>query len=301
MKRILINIYYIIVLFLPGIFAELFIRIRHKNIISLKCYLDTRWGFFHKQNWGDDMNLYLADLWFDKKIINYATSVISWFLFKENFSLIGSVLQAANEHTIVWGSGLLYEHLYPQKQPKKILAVRGPFSRNVLLKHGLQCPEVYGDPILLLPKYYVPQVEKKYKIGVIPHIHDENNTILTAYTSQNKDVHIISMGHYEHWQDVVNDIVSCDIILSSSLHGLIISDAYNISNVWIEFESQTEEKKFKFYDYFASVKRGTKEPVIVNSIGDIQTATEKVVDFTPIDIDLEPLIKSCPFKLPFIK
>lgn len=299
MKRTLINLYYFIILFLPGLFVELFKRIKNKDVISLKSYLDTRWGVFHKQNWGDDMNVYLAELWFHKKIINYATSIISWLFAKENFSLIGSVLQEANENTIVWGSGLLYEDRYPKKQPKKIYAVRGPLSRNVLLKHGLDCPNVYGDPILLLPKYYAPQVQKKYKVGIIPHIHDEDSKTLRAYTSQNNFIRIISMKHYNQWQEIVDDIVSCDIILSSSLHGLILADAYNIQNVWIEFDSQAEAKKFKFHDYFASVNRSTKEPIIIKSISDLHSATEKVIEYHPIDIDLTPLIKSCPFTLPF--
>ena len=51
--------------------------------------------------------------------------------------------------------------------PQKVLAVRGPLSRNYLLENGVDCPDVYGDPALLFPKYYKPHIYKKYKLGII--------------------------------------------------------------------------------------------------------------------------------------
>ena len=42
-------------------------------------------------------------------------------------------------------------------------------------------------------------------------------------------------------------------IVSSSLHGLICSDAYNIPNLWLD-EYKLIEGDFKFKDYFVSQK-----------------------------------------------
>ncbi|MBF1466455.1 MAG: polysaccharide pyruvyl transferase family protein [Prevotella pallens] len=299
MKRFILILYNYIIFFLPGILPELFKRLMNKDIIVLKGYLDMTLGIFHKQNWGDDMNVYLAQLWFNKKVINYSSSFYSMFFGKRNYSLIGSILQDADDRTIVWGSGLLYENLYPREQPKKIYAVRGPLSREVLIKHGINCPKVYGDPILLLPRYYHPQISKKYKIGIIPHFHDEENKLLSEYASLNNGIRIISMKRYKKWENVIDDILSCDLILSSSLHGLILSDAYGIKNVWIEFEKQAEDKKFKFCDYFASVHQDRTLPIIIKTILDFDIAKDKGLDYQPIVIDLKPLINNCPFTLPF--
>ena len=57
----------------------------------------------------------------------------------------------------------------------------------------------------------------------------------------------------DKWEHVVIYIISCKYILSSSLHGLIISDAYNIPNIWLD-EYKLNEGDFKFKDYFLSIK-----------------------------------------------
>ena len=91
--------------------------------------------------------------------------------------MIGSIIESlANKESIIWGSGAMYggeKVLY--EKPKKVLAVRGPLTRKYLLSQGVDCPEVYGDPALLLPKIYNPLIEKKYKLGVIPHNIDFEN------------------------------------------------------------------------------------------------------------------------------
>ena len=66
------------------------------------------------------------------------------------------------------------------------------------------------------------------------------------------------------WTKVVDYICSCKIILSSSLHGLIISDAYKIPNIWLN-EYSLNEGTFKFKDYFQSQNR---ELINIHSIFD---------------------------------
>lgn len=162
MKKIFLQLYYTITRYLPYFFQELSVRLRYRNVISLNGCFDTAWGIWHVFNWGDDLNLHLTRELFQKHIIDYNASIISWLSHSTNYMFIGSVLHAANKNTIVWGSGMLSENYPPKNAPQKILAVRGPLTRQQLIERGIDCPEVYGDPALLLPLCYQPVVKKKY-------------------------------------------------------------------------------------------------------------------------------------------
>lgn len=300
-KSFLLQVYYSFVYYIPNFFSEIFSGKTSENSIVLNSYLDTRWGKWKPQNWGDDMNVYLSKLWFNKQVINKYSSLLSRVLKRETYSLIGSVLQNADKHTIVWGSGLISKDLCPKEQPKRICAVRGPLSRNVLMNHGIDCPEVYGDPVLLLPRFYAPQVKKVHKLGLLPHFYDEDNELIKSYLRANPSVKLISMKNYGTWQEVVDQIVSCEMIISSSLHGIIVSDAYKVPNVWVEFSDKVIGDGFKFQDHFGAVKRVVDAPVKISALEDFEFATGMIKDYQPATIDLEPLIKSCPFELNFNK
>ena len=51
----------------------------------------------------------------------------------------GSILRNSRDNSIIWGTGFMFGN---EKiiNPKKILSVRGPLTRNRLLKLGINCP-----------------------------------------------------------------------------------------------------------------------------------------------------------------
>ena len=73
----------------------------------------------------------------------------------------------------VWGSGIksfdqiaaLSKRKYFQKLD--IRCVRGPLTREALLACGYQCPEIYGDPGILMPLIYNPKIKKTHQNDVI--------------------------------------------------------------------------------------------------------------------------------------
>jgi pyruvyltransferase len=69
--------------------------------------------------------------------------------------VIGSIIGwMTNKDSIIWGSGVREPDNPLPAIPRKVLAVRGPLTRKYLISQGVECPEIYGDPALLLPKIY---------------------------------------------------------------------------------------------------------------------------------------------------
>ena len=225
-------------------------------------------GFFYEKpimvyysskfnNFGDVLNSYLLNKLSLKKIIQIN---FPQYCKQKHIFFIGSVIQESSEDTIICGSGVISKNS-TIKKPKKVLSVRGPLSRNVLLEHKINCPEIYGDPALLLPILYTPKVKIKYKIGVIPHYEDLENELLDIFNE--KDITIIDVRtkNIEGFIDLVNQ---CDCIFSSSLHGIIIADAYGIPSLWISLSNKIIGDGFKFRDYFKSVQKKIDSPFEIN-------------------------------------
>lgn len=242
-------------------------------------------------NWGDDLNRYLIEKISGKKVVHARC-----ILFPQTFYLcIGSIIQwFADENAIVWGAGLIEPAIV--KPCKEYRAVRGPLTRTVLLNQGIDCPEVYGDPALLMPLYYHPSISKVYKIGLICH-YSEIGSKCIRNILKSKNLHFIDIRRYGTCTDFVDEVLSCEYIISSSLHGCIISDAYGIPNLWSRFSDyQAEGCNFKFRDYFLSVKKQVNSPFIITEDSAMNTIIEEIKEkWTKPIIDLDKLMDACPF------
>jgi len=82
---------------------------------------------------------------------------------------IGSVLGLGVFDAVIWGSGVnSFAHVgrvTTQKGYRKldIRAVRGPVTAQVLRENGYTCPQIYGDPAILLPLIYPGRRPEKKK------------------------------------------------------------------------------------------------------------------------------------------
>jgi len=203
---------------------------------------------------------------------------------------IGSILQWATPQTIVWGSGFISAKSAIHAQPLKICAVRGPLSRQRVLNLGYECPEVYGDPALLYPRYYHPPQTRKHKLGLVAHYIDRHDPQFSKLKASGKVLDINVKGSVNN---VIAQINSCERIISSSLHGLILADAYGIPSTWIKITDKVIGNGFKFRDYFASVGRDIKDPLVIADGVGIKEILQSFRPYT-IDIDLEKLLACCP-------
>lgn len=197
-------------------------------------------------NFGDALAPLLLEHFTDSKIVWDTishSSVIS----------VGSIL----EHVpplwdgYILGSGKLFEfsRLHLHTQTAKILSIRGPLSAR-----GIRGNFTLGDPGLLANELVGPQ-EKLWDLGIVPHWQDDqlaqkfSRLIQPPYT-----VKVIKPG--DDPLEVVRQIGACRRIVTSSLHGMIVADAFGGIPRRVEICSRMEKDggDFKFRDYSASIK-----------------------------------------------
>ena len=163
---------------------------------------------------------------------------------KAQLLCVGSTAKFAGNNTIVLGTGTMRESdvLNPRADWR---FVRGPYTRDVVLRDGGDCPEIYGDPALLLPLLQSPPDHKTHDIAIVPHYVDYK------YVSSRYDnvIDVLNKNPLE----VARQIASCKKIVSSSLHGIITAHAYGIPAAWVEFSDKLSGDGIKFADHFASV------------------------------------------------
>ena len=244
-------------------------------------------------NFGDFVTPFIYEtLFLEKPILDLAGGP------KKNDVVLGcgSILRQARNNSIIWGTGFMFgtERI---KKPKKILSVRGPLTRNRLLKLGINCPESYGDIGLILPYFYYPEVKKKYKLGIIPHYIDKEK-FNEIYKNNDKDVKIIDVT--EPIQNVIKNILECEMTISSSLHGIIVSHAYNVKSMWIKLTDKIGGGFFKYRDYYGSLNIDNYNkmlPYVYNK--QISTnETIKLINEYPnpiFPINTKSIIELCPF------
>ena len=234
----------------------LYIIYPHEKILIVNCAFMQIGKHIVKFNLGDDINYYIFEYLTNGKLILNSREFYHPKI--QNVVGIGSVIDwISNTESIIFGSGVMNPNSNLSAKPQKVLAVRGKLSRDYLINKGIECPAIYGDPAWLLPKIYTPNNKDSDKtaIGIIPHFVDKNNPIIKKLSIINKNIKLIDIQNYKSWQDFVDQICSCYCILSSSLHGLIISDAYMIPNLWIKLSDNISGGGFKFHDYFSSLDR----------------------------------------------
>lgn len=203
---------------------------------------------YNSSNYGDGISEFIVnELFCDKlKIVNIHDKHDN-----THYLTTGSVLCLSNDHSIVWGSGFIHAVSRVKGKPD-IRCVRGPMTRAKLIEQGIHCPEKYGDPAVLMRDIYSPKAEIKYKYGVIPHYADTNHPVIKDLTSRNNTLFIDIMSAETPFK-LIDEITQCEVIYSSSLHGLIMAATYGKPCVWLKLGNKLIGGRFKFDDFFASV------------------------------------------------
>lgn len=168
-------------------------------------------------------------------ILEYFTGhEVEWVpcTYQGKFLVCGSILEFALPGDTILGAG----HYKKEKidlSEMNVLALRGTDSGEA---------PVYGDPAILLPLMYNPDIKKTKKVGYVPHLWCQDSF------QEFIDVNL-------PWKEFVDEILECEKIISSSLHGFIIAQAYGVEAEWI-LDKRIPGAEIKYRDYLTGVKDG---------------------------------------------
>ncbi len=230
--------------------------------------------------------------------------IVNWMLKREGLSLsdttsekkhlyaIGSILQMGYQNATVWGSGFAFSPSILRSffhsritRSLDIRCIRGPLSRQVCLRLGHSCPEVYGDPSILLPFIYPHMGEDKtLDYLIIPH-----RSMYKKYLRLFPEKNVLNMATNDY-ENVVNTICSARRVISSSLHGIILSEVYGVPT---DFLFDREKRlQFKYDDYYLSTGRNVKPyddvrmalDCIPSQLPDLTLQQKNVLESFPYDL-----------------
>lgn len=157
----------------------------------------------------------------------------------DHILMCGSVLNQSNENSIIMGAGFMAEN-DTFTDAREIHLVRGVLSKSILNQYGLAKNAMVGDPAIILPLLFRPRVKRKYRLGIIPHYVDFEAASVHDY----RVIDILNPV-----EQVINEIRECDYIASTSLHGVIVAQAYGIPAAWIKLSDNLGGDELKFRDY----------------------------------------------------
>jgi pyruvyltransferase len=177
--------------------------------------------------------------------------------------MVGSIMRVVKPGDTILGTGVMREtDTFHRAKNCKFLAVRGKLSRKILMRSGCSVPEVYGDPAVLMPLIYSPEIQKTHEVALIPHFVDAElmTEEMCQKLAKGRTYKVIDV--LQDYESFVNELLTCESVVSSSLHGIILAEAYGLGAEWVVLSEKVIGAGFKFRDYLTGTEREAQEPGI---------------------------------------
>lgn len=203
---------------------------------------------------------------------------------------IGSLIGMKNFNATIWGTGLhcfkSITNIFKNRTYVKydIRAVRGPITREILISNGYECPEIFGDPAVLMPLIYNNKDnKKKYKHSIVYHLDYKEANML-------EECHYINI-RTDDYKAFIDEILASEVVISSSLHGIILAEAYGVPAIFLK--AGMDNQLLKFYDWYYSTGRiNVRMARTLNEalemepmeLPDLQDMQEKLLQSFPYDL-----------------
>ncbi len=232
----------------------------------------------HVNNFGDRLSHMLAELILAEHNIHPRPASARRLI------AIGSTLHFADDDDVIWGTGINGKVSSPVRAKRlDVRALRGPWSAELLARHGIATAPVFGDPALLLPRY-LPELRKwattkRRDALFVPNLNDPLEVARGDVTT---------ISPTEGLFTVLRAIAQSRFVIGSSLHAIVIAESLGIP---ARFVASTAEHQFKYRDYLAGTGRPTEL---------VAPSVDHALDLggaRPHECDLEALANAFPFDL----
>ncbi|MCD6527972.1 MAG: polysaccharide pyruvyl transferase family protein [Desulfuromonas sp.] len=209
----------------------------------------------------------------------------------------GSILQRLKNHlwtrpVHVWGTGII-EEMPSFSTRHQIDAVRGKLTANMIKNRRIG---TLGDPGLLcgllLP---AKPIEKKFRVGIIPHYMDQQQPLVQTFIKQPG---VVFIDIFSDTIEFLQQVAQCEVVLSSSLHGLVAADALQIPNAWIRLSDNVRGNDFKFADYYSVFGLEEMQPYPFSAGTDVESLYNIYETYNRPQIDRikQELLDAFPFR-----
>ncbi|MBP1852648.1 polysaccharide pyruvyl transferase family protein [Rhizobium halophytocola] len=238
-------------------------------------------------NYGDSLSPYIVERLSGKHVVFARPH-------RADLIAIGSILEKAArspwKHYLslrrtalgVWGTGAIRDIKGKLPNFISIASIRGPLTRDML---DLDAKMPLGDPALLL-RDILPVHGKQFRLGIVPHVSDWDAPAVHHLQASVPRSIVIDLRNPD-LDRITRDIASSDVIVSSSLHGLIVADSYSVPNVRITFRNRLNGGSRKFIDYGASVGRFIEEAEVSDGFDVLESkaacASRQIIDMRIAD------------------
>jgi len=181
---------------------------------------------------------------------------------------VGGIIH--NNPLQIWSAGFISHNHQKESAIRRntnVASVRGELSKKRLEKAlGKKLDIPTGDGGLLAEMLLTEKSNKKYRLGIIPHIREIGEKKYNEIYDKHPKSIIIDVRTAPN--EFLKLISKCECVISSSLHGLIISDSFYIPNQQVVLTNKLKGDGFKFEDYYSSFGL-TAKALDLNTVNEI--------------------------------
>jgi hypothetical protein len=212
-------------------------------------------------NFGDALSRRVVEWVSGREVVNVRPKQAELFAIGSLMHVLAKFYTDPPQHAlkpILWGTGVLnpfFRRAFLANLDIRIM--RGPVGAAIA-----QVPMAeFGDPGLFAPEAMGTRSARHDRIVVIPHHSQMEEPGIAAMVARDPRLRLVDPRQSP--DEVCAEIAAAAHVVSASLHGLIVADAYGVANTWMD---PGRQGRMKYHDYAAGIGRHMLAPVAIDDV-----------------------------------